>query len=75
MTILTKIFLASILLLIINFLGAKLLKNGLKNTVREHKWLKYLFVIPPLALIGLLLLLIHFTIEITISVIREYFKD
>jgi len=58
-----------------NFTGALCLKFALVNTVKENQWLKYIFIIPPTALICWLLALIYFLCTLLRDIIRDYFKN
>lgn len=76
-----KLLLFLLSLIIINFLCAISLKNAFKNTFINYKWVKYFLVIPPFAILFLVLLFVLFiiasTIKFTSSIsdtISNYFK-
>ena len=62
-------------LLIINFISAFWLKIALINTVRENKWLKYLFIIPPTAILCWLMAVVYLLFTYIKKFLLEYFKD
>lgn len=63
------------LLFVINFIGAIYLKESLLNTVRENQWLKYFFIIPPVAIICWIMAAVYFLCISIKSLFLNYFKN
>lgn len=62
-------------LFIINFVGAHFLKVALITTVKENPWLKYIFIIPPTAIVCWLLALCYSLYYWVKGVVINYFKN
>jgi hypothetical protein len=60
---------------ILNFISAILLKDALKATFRDNKWLKYVFIFPPLAILAWLISFIYLFLDAITRIVTNYFKD
>ena len=62
-----------VLITIMNFACAILLKKGFKNTFNDE-WARYFFAVPPFAILFFVLLFIWFLIASINKLILNYFK-
>jgi hypothetical protein len=69
------VFLSFLVFIPLNFFSAILLKDALKATFRENKWLKYIFIFPPLAILAWIVSFIYMLIFFIKNVVTNYFKD
>jgi hypothetical protein len=60
---------------LINFLGAILLKDALKMTFRQNKSFKYIFIIPPFAILAWMVSWVYLIITKLLEITIGYFKD
>lgn len=63
------------LILLLNTVGAVLLKSALMTTVKENPWLKYVFLVPPASLICWLMALVISFYSWLRTVAINYFRD
>ena len=69
------IYLIIAFITIINFICAVTVKKYLKVAFITYKWLKFLFVIPPIAIVWLMVGILHFVSSIIFNQIVDYFED
>lgn len=68
-------FYVFVFITIVNFISAIFLKDALKITFRDNKWLKYVFIFPPLAMLAWVLSFIYLLLNGIKNIVTNYFKD